>query len=93
MAEVKTAAEAKPKAATKPAAEKKPAKTGEKKVYHITKRNDDNKWAVTLEKGEKALKLFNTKAQAEEYVKGLLANNDAARVVSHKKDGKIQKSR
>ena len=86
-------AEAKPtekKAAEKPAAEKKADK---KKVWHITKRTEENKWAVTPEGGAKALKLFNTKAEAEAYVKELQANNEGSRVVKHKADGKIQKNK
>lgn len=63
----------------------------EKKVWHITKRDDENKWAVKAEGSSKATKLFNTKKEAEEYVKTLSANNEGSRVVSHKKDGKFQK--
>ena len=95
-AEKKTAAKtAEKKPAAKPAekktAVKKEAAPKEKKVWHITKREDENKWAVKLEGGSKATKLFNTKKEAEEYVKSLSANNEGSRVVSHKKDGKFQK--
>lgn len=78
------------KTATKEAPAKKAAPK-DKKVWHITKREDENKWAVKAEGSTKATKLFNTKKEAEEYVKGLSANNEGSRVVSHKKDGKFQK--
>lgn len=80
--------------AKKTAAKEAPAKKAapkDKKVWHITKREDENKWAVKAEGSTKATKLFNTKKEAEEYVKGLSANNEGSRVVSHKKDGKFQK--
>jgi hypothetical protein len=76
--------------AKKPAA-KKEAAPKEKKVWHITKRDDENKWQVKCEGNSKATKLFNTKKEAEEYVKSLTANNQGSRVVAHKKDGKFQK--
>ena len=102
---VKKPAEKKPAAKTtaakKPAAEKKPAakketKPAEKKApakkQFITYRAEDRKWAVTIESGKKATKLFNTKAEAEEYAKSLAKNQDT-KVVRQKKDGKFQKSK
>ena len=86
--EKKTAA--KP-AAKKPAAEKKPAPKKESKTYHIVKNVEKNKWQVKATENDKATRLFNTKAEAEEYVKTLKANNSNAKVVTHKKDGKFQK--
>ncbi len=90
---------AKPAAKKETAAKKEPAKKPaakaaapkEKKVWHITKRDDENKWQVKCEGNSKATKLFNTKKEAEEYVKSLTANNEGSRVVAHKKDGKFQK--
>jgi len=61
------------------------------KVWHITKRAEDGRWQVKAEGASKATKLFRTKAEAEEYVKTLVNNNEGSRVVSHKKDGKYQK--
>ena len=100
-AEKKTAAKPAAKTAAKPAVKKetaakkepakKPAAPKEKKVWHITKRDDENKWQVKCEGNSKATKLFNTKKEAEEYVKSLTANNEGSRVVAHKKDGKFQK--
>jgi len=66
-------------------------KTDNAKTWHITKRTTDNKWQVKGEGNEKATKLFNTKAEAEDYVKTLKKNNEGSKVVSHKKDGKFQK--
>ena len=80
-------AETKKKTAEKPEAEKK-SESG--KVWHITKRADDGKWQVKAEGAEKATKLFRTKAEAEEYVKTLKANNEGSRVVKHKKTGEFQ---
>lgn len=79
------------KAETKPAAKKESAPKEKPKVWHITKREDVDKWQVKAEGNEKATKLFKTKAEAQEYVKSLKANNEGSKVVSHKKDGKFQK--
>ena len=57
-------------AAKKPAA-KKPAEKESKKVYHLTKRKEDDMWAITFVGGEKAVKLFKTKKEAEEYLEVL----------------------
>ncbi|MDR0523483.1 MAG: DUF2188 domain-containing protein [Candidatus Methanoplasma sp.] len=75
----------------KPAKESKPSGGDKPKVWHITKREEDDKWQVKAEGNEKATKLFRTKAEAEEYVKTLKSNNEGSRVVSHTKDGKFQK--
>ncbi len=62
-----------------------------KKVWHITKRTDDNLWQVKAEGAQKATRTFTTKKEAEEFVKTLKSNNEGSRVVSHKKDGSFQK--
>jgi hypothetical protein len=82
--EVKTNEEKKEE--VKPMAAKKDGK-----VWHITKREDDGVWQVKAEGASKATKLFKTKAEAEEYVKTLKANNEGSRVVKHKKTGEFQK--
>jgi len=51
-------------------AEKKQAK----KVYHLVKRSSDNKWAVKLQGGEKVIKLFNTKVEAEAFCEQMAEN-------------------
>ena len=106
VAEKKTAAkpaEKKP-AATKPAAEKKTAAkpAAEKKAaapkkdsktYLISPNSEKNKWQVKAHGAERVLKYFNTKKEAEEYVKGLQANNSNAKVHKQKKDGTFQKKK
>ena len=79
------------KTATKKTAEKKPAAAKSDKVWHITKRDEDGKWQIKAEGAAKATKLFNTKAEAEDYVKTLKSNNEGSRVVKHKKTGEFQK--
>ncbi len=84
------------KTAAKPAAEKKPvaksaAAKGEAKTYLISKNVEKNKWQVKAYGAERVLKYFVTKKEAEEYVKGLMANNENAKVHKKKVDGKYQK--
>lgn len=67
------------------AAEKKPVN----KVYHISKRKEDNKWQVKAAKGARAIKLFATQAEAIDYAKALAANQEA-RIVIHKEDGSFR---
>ena len=66
----------------------------QKKVYHVSKRAEDGKWTVKFAGGEKVIKLFNTKAEAEEYVKKM-AENQGVAYLTHaskgKNKGKIQK--
>ena len=59
------------------------------KNYHISLR-EDGKWQVKAGKAEKALKLFDTQAQAIEYAKKV-ADNQEGNITIHKKDGKIRK--
>ena len=59
-------------------------------VYHVTKRAEDGKWQIKATGAEKAVKLFDTQAEAEKYAKELSKNTDRG-VVTHKKDGKIKK--
>ena len=90
-AEKKTAAakpaEKKTAAAKKPA-EKKPAVAKQL----VVRRKEDNKWAVKKAGSDKATKLFNTKAEAEEYAK-TIAKNQGSSVLKQKKDGKFQKNK
>lgn len=65
-------------------------KKADGKVWHITKRTDDGMWQVKAEGASKATKLFKTKAEAEDYVKTLVSNNEGSRVVKHKKTGEFQ---
>ena len=56
-----------------------------RKVYHVAKR-EDGKWQIKLTGGEKAIKLFNTKAEAEEYAKKLGSNQEGT-VLIHASKG------
>lgn len=50
----------------------------------------DGGWQVKRVNAQKALKRFETKAEAEKYAKQVAKNQDSG-VVRQKKDGKIQK--
>lgn len=87
------------KPAAKPAAKAAPAKKEEKKpaakeisnkTYHISKRKEDGKWQVKFASGQKAIKLFDTQAEAIDYAKKL-ADNQEGSISIHKVDGKIRK--
>ena len=60
------------------------------KNYHISQRKEDGKWQVKAAGAEKALKLFDTQAEAIEYAKVVSENQDG-NITIHKKDGKIRK--
>ena len=63
-----------------------------KRVYHVSKRSD-GKWAVKFAGGEKAIKLFNTQAEAVEYTKKMSSNQDGVMLVHNSKGknkGRIQ---
>lgn len=94
------AAQAKP-AQQKPAAQAQaPAKTAEtngaaKKndhsaIYHVTRRKEDGKWQVKYAKGAKAIKLFDTQAEAAAFARKIADNCDGS-VVIHKVTGQIRK--
>lgn len=65
-----------------------------KKVYHVSKRAEDNKWVIKFAGGEKVIKTFATKAEALAYA-DQLAKNQEGTVLFHaskgEKKGKIQK--
>lgn len=60
------------------------------RIYHISKRKDDGKWQVKFAKGQKAIKLFRTQAEAIEYAK-VLAENQGGSIRIHSLKGKIRK--
>lgn len=66
------------------------------RVYHISKRLEDDKWQVKGRGDSKAIKLFNTKLEAEEYTKKM-AENQGGTMLTHaskgKNKGKIQGSK
>jgi hypothetical protein len=65
-----------------------------KKIYHVSKRKEDNKWQVFIRGSDKVIKLFSTKVEAEAYV-SKMAENQNATYVTHAskgaKKGKMQK--
>ena len=64
-----------------------------KRVYHVAKRKEDGKWAVKFAGGEKAIKLFDTQAEAIAYTKKMSKNQDGAMLVHNSKGknkGRIQ---
>ena len=90
------AAQPAPAKKEQPAAQPAPAKqeqTAAKpatKTYHISLRKSDGMWQVKAAGAEKAIKLFNTQAEAIEYCKPLAENQDA-NIMIHKKDGSFRK--
>ena len=64
---------------------------GTAKNYHVAKR-PDGKWQVKFAGGEKAIKLFDTQAEAIAYAKKLAVNQDGS-ISIHKKDGKMRKQK
>ena len=58
--------------------------------YHVTKRREDGKWQVKYARGSKALKLFDTQAEAVAYAQKIADNCDGS-VVVHKVTGQIRK--
>lgn len=61
------------------------------KNYHVSLR-EDGKWQVKFAKGARALKLFDTQADAIAFAKEKAENQDGT-ITIHKKDGKIRKQR
>ncbi len=77
----------------KPAEEKKPASKSStpKRIYHISERKELNKWQIKFAGGTKALKMFNTQAEAIAYAKELIAKNGGSYRV-HSRAGKMRKA-
>ena len=55
------------------------------RVYHVSKRKEDGKWAVKFTGGEKAIKLFSTQAEAVAYSKEMAKNQKGAMLVHNSK--------
>lgn len=58
-----------------------------KRVYHVSKRKEDGKWAVKFAGGEKVIKLFDTQKEALEYT-NKMAENQGGTVLTHASKGK-----
>ncbi len=79
------------KAESKPEVEEETADSAKKSngAYFVSPHPDGG-WQVKKANAQKALKRFDTKAEAEKYAKQV-ARNQGSNVVRQKKDGKIQK--
>ena len=69
-----------------------PTSSGKEYAAYFVSPHPNGGWQVKRAKALKALKIFKTKAEAEQYAKQV-ANNQGPNVVRLKKDGKIQKKR
>ena len=90
---VKKAEPKKAAPAKKPAAKKEEKKDVNYRNYHVVKRAD-GKWEVKYAGGEKAIKLFNTQAEAVAYTKQMAKNQGGVMLVHNSKGenkGRIKK--
>ena len=55
------------------------------KVYHVSKRESDQKWQVFIRGSDKVIKLFNTIVEAEEYCEKMAKNQGATLLVHNSK--------
>ena len=60
------------------------------KVYHVSLRKADGKWQVKYGGGKKAIKLFDTQAEAIKFAEERAESQDGS-ISIHKRDGKIRK--
>ena len=89
----KKVVEKKPAATEKPVENKeKAAKPSAVKTYHISFRKDANKWQVKATNSDKALRLFNTQAEAIEFARKTAENQDVS-IVIHKETGAFRKQK
>lgn len=70
--------------------EKPQRKAPTSKVYHVSLRKEDGKWQVKYGGGKKAIKLFDTQAEAIKFAEERADSQDGS-ISIHKKDGKIRK--
>ena len=68
------------------------SKKGHSNTSYFVSPHPDGGWQVKKANAKKALKRFDTKAEAEDYAKKV-AKNQGTSVVRQKKDGKIQKKK
>ena len=61
------------------------------RIYHISKRNNDGRWQVKFANGKRAIKLFNTQAEAIVFAKQLAKSQDGS-IRVHSLKGKIRKA-
>ena len=51
------------------------------RVYHLSKRSEDNKWTIRFAGGKRVIKLCDTQKEAIDYVEALCANNGGTYLV------------
>jgi len=74
-----------------PKVEAKPAPNdADARIYHVAKRDKDGKWQVKLAKGDVAIKLFDTQAEAIDYANGLVKTQGGS-IRVHSLKGKMRK--
>ena len=73
-----------------PAKEEEIDDDDERNGPYFVSPHPDGGWQVKRTKAKRALKRFDTKAEAEEYAKQM-AENQGTHIIRQKKDGKIQK--
>ena len=61
------------------------------RIYHMSKRREDNMWQVKFASGKRAIKLFSTQAEAIVFAKKLAKSQDGS-IRVHSLKGKIRKS-
>lgn len=61
------------------------------RIYHISKRREDSMWQVKFANGKKAIKLFDTQAEAIVFAKKLAKSQDGS-IRVHSLKGRIRKS-
>ena len=86
----KPVAEEKPKSEEKDQPEEEEKSERKSNGSYFVSPHPDGGWQVKKANAQKALKRFDTKAEAEKYAKQV-ASNQGTNVVRQKKDGKIQK--
>ena len=61
------------------------------RVYHIARAKDGSSWQVKLANGEKAIKIFNTQAEAIDFANDLVSKNGGS-IRVHSMKGSIRKA-
>ena len=65
---------------------------GNKKIYHVSKREKDGReWKIFIQGSDKVIKLCDTQEEALKIAKSFAKNDGNATVILHGLDGKIRK--
>ena len=65
---------------------------GNKKIYHVSKREKDGReWKIFIQGSDKVIKLCDTQEEALKIAKTFAKNDGNATVIRHGLDGKIRK--